>query len=577
MTRQVPEESDRARVEQALENICLGLLLTLLVIGGPFVIKYRSEGAVHWGYSARYLYGVVIPLDLVSLTLAALALARQRRAAVLAKVLPPALLETFRPVVGACFLLAGAASVVYGFLVSDEYVSLLMMIVLPCAIALGWSMTTGAASGGAGPSRANLLLACLPVLVGGILLFAVEIPGLLAGSPLVVWGDESTFATLFPREAPYIGPGGRLKPGLDVRMRAPEYPNGARLATNSQGFRNQREFGAKPAAGELRLLSLGDSFSTGFCAEQDRFFGSLLEKRLASTRPGGEVTVMNAEVSDPAYGLYYLQQFGVHYHPEIVIYGLSGNDMMQAEQFSGDDRLFKLDGRGRLLPNPAFDPTLASAWDRYREFEYPAVGSSAPSAPGVLATLLSKLVRFHFFSALAEAAERQRSQPVDMPGYAQQYESADGHKRFIDGSANLGFFYRKRLEPVERMYAAAFELIEAMDRSAREGGARFLLVIYPQRYQVQPRDWEVMRKRWNLDDLDFDLGLANRRLEEFCRTEGVACCDLMEPFRRAATGQDLFLPGGDTHFNRHGHEVAARAVEECLIHAPDPERLQSAR
>jgi hypothetical protein len=151
-----------------------------------------------------------------------------------------------------------------------------------------------------------------------------------------------------------------------------------------------------------------------------------------------------------------------------------------------------------------------------------------------------------------------------MPSYAEAYESRDGHKRLIDGSANLGFFYRKRLEPVETMHAVSEDLLGRMNREAMQGGARFLLVIFPQRYQVQPRDWEAMRRRWSLKEDDFDLTLANRRLAEFCRREGIACCDLLEPFRREAARQSLYLPEGDTHFNRHGHQVAAAAAARCV-------------
>jgi len=554
-----PAGSITQRIARSLESLCLWLMLVLLAVGASFVIKYRSEGAIYWRYSSRYLIGVVVPYFVGSLILGALVLVRDRCAAALGQSLG----RIPRPVSACGFLLAAAGAVVYAFRVSDEFVSILMMLAGPGAIALFWAMTARAASGKPRASSANLILACAPVLACGILLFAVELPGLIAGSPLAIWGDASTFATLFPREPPYIGAGGRLKPGLDVRMRAPEYPSGALLRTNSGGFRNTHEFDAAPEAGELRVLSLGDSFSTGYCADQDRFFGSLLERSLASHRRGG-VSVMNAEVSDPAYGLYYLQQFGLGYHPAIVIYGLSGNDMMQAEQFSGDGRTFRLDPRGRLLPNPDPDLALESGWVRFRDLKYPASAAGPPSRPGVVAVLLSKLVRFRLLAAFAGLAEREGGTPVDMPGYAEEYERADGHKRFIDGSANLGFFYRGRLEPVERMYAAAFDLIAAMDQATREAGGRFLLVIYPQRYQVQPPDWAIMRDRWALDDDDFDLESANRRLEAFCRASRVACCDLLTPFRAAAGSHNLFLPGGDTHINRYGHEAAAAAVERCL-------------
>jgi len=313
----------------------------------------------------------------------------------------------------------------------------------------------------------------MPIAAAGCLLFAAELVEHPFGTSLAVWGDESTFATLFPREPPFIGPGGRLRPGLDVRMRAPEYRQGARLVTNSAGFRNESEFAARPEAGVLRPLSLGDSFSTGFCADQEAFFGAMLEKLLNSSRPLGRVEIMNAEVSDPAYGLHYLQSHGMGYLPSVVIYGLSGNDMMQAEQFLGEDRLFR--------PNPGFDPAIGSAWSRFRDYAYPTAGDPDGSSPRLASAFLTKLTRL--LSSLAAHAEREAARPVAMPSYAEEYERADGRKRLIDAAANLGFHYRSGARTLEPFYRATFDLLTAMDRTARDKSASFLLVIHPSRLQ----------------------------------------------------------------------------------------------
>ena len=64
-------------------------------------------------------------------------------------------------------------------------------------------------------------------------------------------------------------------------MASAERLGGATVRTNSRGFRNAEEVDHVPASGELRILSLGDSFSIGMQIDQDAFLG---------TAPGACVT-----------------------------------------------------------------------------------------------------------------------------------------------------------------------------------------------------------------------------------------------------------------------------------------------
>ena len=131
----------------------------------------------------------------------------------------------------------------------------------------------------------------------------------------------------------------------------------------------------------------------------------------------------------------------------MVVYGLSGNDLMQAEQFYGGDRLFRLDSRGRLEPNVNFNPAVESAWLRLADFAYPQEGHlPAQMAPGAAARLAANLSRFGMFGWLAS---RGAPRAVPMPGYAEAAEARDGKLRLIDGAANLGFFYLRDQRPVE--------------------------------------------------------------------------------------------------------------------------------
>ncbi len=582
----MPASPRAPRIERILRRGAEALFAALVLLGAPFVLGYRSADPAIGPWTLRYLAGVLAPFGVLALGAILLTVTGRRRGvapgggARAGALLRPReraglLPSTLGRLPGPVALLLAAASVVaagvWALSISDEYVSVLMFLLAVPFLGLVWDRAFG---------DVDPLVPSLILLVGGVALFGIELaslllPGDAAGGDrddrptrpvltLAVWGDTSTFATLFPREAPFIGPGGRLRPNLDVRMRAPEYRNGARLVTNARGFRNEEEFAPEPAAGEIRILSLGDSFSTGFCADQRAFFGSVLQEALRERMPGRSVRVMNAEVSDPAYGLRYLQEHGMGYRPAVVLYGLSGNDIMQAEQFYGPDKLFALDARGRLVANPEFDPAVKSAWERYADFAYPAAGTPDHRPPGLLTEVLAKLIRFRALSGLAILAAGDAARPADMPGYAGEIEKADGRKRLVDGAANLGFFYLGEAGPVERMYAAFEDLLPAIDRTAREGGARFVLLLHPQRYQVQPADWEAIRARWNLEEAAFDLRLMNDRIARLAEKHRIPLCDPVNAFAGAAREGSLYLPGGDTHYNRRGHRVAGRAAAACL-------------
>jgi hypothetical protein len=143
-------------------------------------------------------------------------------------------------------------------------------------------------------------------------------------------------------------------------------------------------------------------------------------------------------------------------------------------------------------------------------------------------------------------------------------EAKDGRKRLLDGYANLGFFFSAGSRVVEPMWERFFEILQEMDQTARSEGAVFVLVIFPQRFQVQPRDWQVMCDHAGLVSRDFDLELPERRILDYCRQHGILCLDLLEPMRQAAATQDLYLPAGDMHFNQVGTRIAATRVSDFI-------------
>ncbi len=547
-----PSDSETAPMKHAEE--ILGRLFTILtillyVIGTIFVIHYRSTSPSVGPYSWRYVIGALAPfLGMFAVTVGVLILP----ATLLLKVIRrfnaiPRWLRMFLVLTIVVFAEHSA------FNIADEYISVLLLILVPITAAVAWMRLS---------HNSELGLVFFPFLLFALVLFATELPEFLSSPALVVWGEKSTFRYLFPTHPPFIGPGGRLQPGLNTLMRAPEYPHGARLLTESHGFRSSHEITMAPLPG--RILSLGDSFAVGFCADQDKFYGSILENQIAEKETNA-IEVISAEVSDPAYGLYYLQNFGALLTPNVILYGLSGNDVLQTGWFVGPKRRFTLQ-KNILAANSDAQSKEEDFFAEYRDYSYPQAGKNEnlPFTP-VGTMLLAKLVRFRIFSSLLNAGQRIRNKPMVMPGHMTAYERIDHRLRLIDGAANLAFFYKRNSGPIDGLYKNFFQVIAAMNATARASGAEFVLVLFPQRYQVQPGDWEVMWEFWNLDPKDFYLELADRRIVAACRERGIHCLDLLDAFRKAAPSGPLYLPGGDVHFNRHGHEVAACTVADYLL------------
>jgi hypothetical protein len=99
-----------------------------------------------------------------------------------------------------------------------------------------------------------------------------------------------------------------------------------RFATNAAGFRNDRDIPYAKTPGRLRVISVGDSNTEGFEVRQSSTFSAVIERWL--NLHGAPADVLNAGVSGfgTAEALAFLENEGINYHPDVVVYGLYAND-----------------------------------------------------------------------------------------------------------------------------------------------------------------------------------------------------------------------------------------------------------
>ncbi|MCP4800862.1 MAG: hypothetical protein GY893_13035 [bacterium] len=541
MTNETSNSADTLQaVSRALQRFHSVLSGFIALVGSYFVFSYQSDNAILLGYSWKYILAVIGPY----LFLVGLSCFPDRLSVLLGT------RSIHRRFTGLIIWLPLILGTVLAIISPEAHTAMLLFILSFGSTAILWARHSGRPQ--------SLLLSLGPILLV-TLMFAVEIPELIRGNSMVVWGQANSFLfPAFPTEAPFIGVGGRLKSNLDVRMNAPEYKAGARLITNSIGLRNSRDFALVPDSGITRVLSIGDSFSTGFAAEQDKFFGTYLAEQTG-------YEVLNAEVSDPAYGLNYLQSHGLDFSPNWVVYGLCSNDVMQTFWYAGPGRRMKLQD-GILLANPDYDGDPTSFYEHFQDFAYPKhhrdLEEKIQSPP--LAGIINTLAAFDLFSGLFELSLQYKSLPTITKGFAGDYEAIDGRLRLLDGASNMGFYLKPTPSIINEMYDVFFSVLKEMAQSTEASGHRFVLVLFPQRHQVQTADWDIMVDYWNLDPADFDLNASNRIITEFCRVNGIEYVDLLDRFQENAGAKNLYLPGGDIHFNRRGHEVAAQGVADYL-------------
>jgi hypothetical protein len=192
-----------------------------------------------------------------------------------------------------------------------------------------------------------------------LLLLALSVAAaLLAGEALARWsrprpyapvvfltpdGGEVPLAEIFHflRHAPDpersgAGPRAYSPALLDVRLKydRPRWDyfdaDGCiRVTHNSLGFRDH-EFPVEKPDGELRILTLGDSFTYGTGVRLEDTWPEVLETLIRKGRPG-RVEVINggfaANAPSPAGFPNWLRNEGIRFEPDLVIVGLCLNDM----------------------------------------------------------------------------------------------------------------------------------------------------------------------------------------------------------------------------------------------------------
>jgi hypothetical protein len=315
----------------------------------------------------------------------------------------------------------------------------------------------------------------------------------------------------------------------------------AHWVTDAEGFRSTNSFSREPAPGVLRILALGDSFNVGYRVDQKFYFNHLRQQWLKQKY--GQAEILVAETEEPATALYYLEKFGLRLKPQIVTLGLTlGNDI--AEAYVGIGRRYLItttNGQVHIEINPKPLPRLNLA-----AYQIPPAYLKSENP-------------FQLF--IRRAGRWLTRTPLLLPFY-QQHQAITSwgnrdHLNLFDFNNGFGMFAQPTPPAVEKAYQRLFHILKAMSLLCRQHGIIFAVQIFPQRYQVQPEDWLRAVQEYALNASRFNLMGPNQKIAAFCRQQHIICLDATAALARwyARHHQPLYLPRGDMHWNKNGHQA----------------------
>lgn len=343
-------------------------------------------------------------------------------------------------------------------------------------------------------------LAVLCLLVGGELVVRWRNPQEVMG-----WGER-------PSLEEDAAVGWRLKPGRTTHLRWEGYDYW--VTANALGFPGP-EYPVARAPGTLRIMTVGDAFTSAEGVDTDLAWPRLLEGLLADRR----AEVLNLAVTGYGPNQYaaVVSKYAPLYRPDVILIGFFVNDYHDA-----------------LWTDDAFRASIG-------------FGRADANSPAAILSLahLRRLVRLRLVEPLRA---RLSGQPAPH-GYL---------------LASLAALERGSPVVTESGRAIVAERLGEVRSVARQIGARVVLVGIPAAVQVCPVDALAYYPRQaDLEDAArFDLDQPQRVTRELAQELGLEYLDLREALRAAP---ECPYQRENMHWTAAGHRLVAATVAKALL------------
>lgn len=281
---------------------------------------------------------------------------------------------------------------------------------------------------------------------------------------------------------------------------------------------------------------VGDSFAWGFGVQRGEMFADRVEALL----PG--VRVQNYGVC--GYGtdqeLLVLEKSALAIHPRVVLVEFAvGNDLDNV-----------LSSRAYGLPKPRYVPANGAL--RLEGIPVPRTEQWDRAARTGVRDFLTAHVRLFAWSRPRWANLRGRAERL-LPFLREE-----------KGSLRLALLDKNPSQRVERGWGLVEQILGKVAADADAAGARTVVLVVPDRTQVDAPLWNDFLDTQGRDPASYDRDLPDRRIQEIASRLGITVVDPLEAQRaRAASGTAVFLTG-DPHWNAAGHEIAAQELARAL-------------
>ena len=311
-----------------------------------------------------------------------------------------------------------------------------------------------------------------------------------------------------------------LTPGFRGILRNPEYTTHVTL--NSLGLRGPEP---KPKrSGCLRILGLGDSFTSAFNMDVADTFLSVAERALRKSAGEGRFEVLNA--GTPNYGTWHelrlFRRLAPLLNPDAVILCVYvGNDV--ENNLTPRESVVRNGLLVNRVPGPGKLPYPLRSWLQRNSMAYVFLWN----------------------------AWNQIRLSVGLSGSDPLKESKD-------------LVSRQPVPHLEEGYRVSRELLGQFREKTRELGLPLLIVLIPAEYQIYGGHFDETIKRQGLDPAELDLNLPDQRWTDMAEQLGLPVLDLLPIFRSHEGGPYLYM-SLDGHLTREGNQLAGKAIAECLL------------
>jgi hypothetical protein len=319
----------------------------------------------------------------------------------------------------------------------------------------------------------------------------------------------------------------------------------AGFVLNSRSLRTV-EYDRQKPPGVLRVLAIGDSFTFASGGLPHPYHWPTILERMLSRRGNRPVEVLRFGVPDsgPAFQLRLWELEGARL----------GSDAVVVAFFVGND--FR-DHQDALLTREISDWSLRRRL-AHHSYAYRGLRNAIRLATGVES------------SPAAEPLIADDGSPrggYELRGYRRKFNPSrptfsERHYLRIE-SSRMRLCLVDRRDTFELLLRSVMTVLENFHRQVGEAGARFVLMVIPDEFQVDPELAERVWRKQGRKMRDYDLERPQRRLLEECEVRGIEMLDLLPAFRERATDGPLYRPR-DTHWNHRGNRLAARLLADHL-------------